>query len=881
MKFVTWWRRALPGALVTAVLLLALVVLTGELRAFSVSQILAELRAMPASRTLTAIALTLVGFGVMAAFDRLGARYAGVALSHRQTAVAGSMASAFSQALGLPLLTGAPVRSRFYSSWGVDAPDIARIVTFTTVTFWLGFLALGGALFLSGAFEPPGAPRWVAPSARLLGGLCVFAVLGYLAACGGRRSVTLMRQTLDAPSLALGVGQVVAGCAHWLASAAALWALLPPDSSWGVPFFVSAYLLAQAVAHISQVPGGIGVFEAALVVSLGAAGGDMSLVPALIAFRAIHHLLPLLVALLGLGLVEWRHHGPIARTVDWVEAGVASVGTGVSTVGAGVSSLGAGVSSIGAGVSPVVPVVAAGTVFVTGAFLLASGAVPFGGSPVGARLFEWLPLVETAHFLTSVGGAGLLLLAWGLWRRLDGAFMATVGVLALSILLALLRGSGWLTAAVPLVVLVGLLPARREFFRRSSLISDPLSPEWIFGVLGVVGAIAWLGFFSFRAVDYSSELWWRFALDADAPRFLRGSVGAALVLLTFAVRRLLSPEEPEEEERPAEITADILDIVSRSPDAHGCLALIGDKRFLRSGSGRSFIMYGVEGRAWISMGDPVGDPEEFAELVWRFRDRARQYDGWPAFYQATPAYLPLYIDAGLTLVKLGEEAIVITEGMSLDGGARAGLRKAVRRQEREGASFRVLLPEEVPAHLPRLREISDQWLLAKNAREKRFSLGSFSDEYLSRSPVGVVSVEGQIVAFTNILLAAPGTEFTADLMRYDTAAAPDGVMLYLLTQVMLWGGTQGYRRFSLGMAPLSGLEAGPTSTLWSRVGSAVFRHGEHFYNFQGLRAFKEKWDPEWEPRYLACPGGAAVPRVLTRTALLVSGGVGGLIGRDG
>ena len=89
---------------------------------------------------------------------------------------------------------------------------------------------------------------------------------------------------------------------------------------------------------------------------------------------------------------------------------------------------------------------------------------------------------------------------------------------------------------------------------------------------------------------------------------------------------------------------------------------------------------------------------------------------------------------------------------------------------------------------------------------------------------------------------------------------------------MLWAKAEGYRHFSLGMAPLSGVTASPTAPLWNRVGAFVYDHGERLYGFQGLRAFKEKFDPHWEPRYLACEGGLALPRVLTDISALVAGG---------
>ena len=230
-------------------------------------------------------------------------------------------------------------------------------------------------------------------------------------------------------------------------------------------------------------------------------------------------------------------------------------------------------------------------------------------------------------------------------------------------------------------------------------------------------------------------------------------------------------------------------------------------------------------------------------------------------------------------MKLGEEAIVDVQAFGLEGGSRAGMRKTVRKAEREGATFRVVPRDQVPAALPRLGAISDSWLREKDAKEKGFSLGAYSEAYIQRFPVAVVEVDGTPVAFANLWLGADGREYSLDLMRYEAETAPDGVMQYLFAQALLWGKEQGYSRFSLGMAPLSGLERGPLAPLAARLGTLVFRHGEHFYNFQGLRDFKEKFDPAWEPRYLASPGGLALPRVVGNIATLVSGGVRGVLKR--
>jgi phosphatidylglycerol lysyltransferase len=245
------------------------------------------------------------------------------------------------------------------------------------------------------------------------------------------------------------------------------------------------------------------------------------------------------------------------------------------------------------------------------------------------------------------------------------------------------------------------------------------------------------------------------------------------------------------------------------------------------------------------------------------------------FYQTTADHLPLYIELGLTLLKIGEEGSVDISGFSFDGPRRADFRKAIRRLEEAGGSYEVVPVDRVPQLIPELESISDAWLAKWNATEKGFSMGSFDPEYMRRNPVGVVRVGGAPVAFGNVLIAG-GHEISYDLIRY-RPDAPKSSMDYLFAKLIQWGGAQGFERMGLGMAPLSGLVNEPLAPLWNRFGATVYRYGSHFYNFQGLRAYKEKFDPVWEARYIAAPPGLALPGVLTDVAYLIAGGGKGIV----
>ena len=278
------------------------------------------------------------------------------------------------------------------------------------------------------------------------------------------------------------------------------------------------------------------------------------------------------------------------------------------------------------------------------------------------------------------------------------------------------------------------------------------------------------------------------------------------------------------------------------------------------------------------MGDPVGAPTAYSDLVWRFRELADEHAGRTVFYQVGPETLPLYLDLGLRLLKIGEEALVPLRDFTLDGGHRRGLRRTKRQVEAERCTFGLLPTAEVPGILEELRGISDDWLASRGTREKGFSLGRFDPAYVGQFPIAVVRRDDRIVAFANVWTTSSKTELSLDLMRY-RPDAPNGVMEYLFVELLQWGARAGYQHFNLGVVPLSGMDRRALAPLWNRLSTLVYRHGEHFYNFQGLRTYKEKFDPIWRPRYLAAPGGFSLPAALADVAALISGGLTGVVWR--
>ncbi|HLL83286.1 MAG TPA: bifunctional lysylphosphatidylglycerol flippase/synthetase MprF, partial [Longimicrobium sp.] len=719
-------------------------------------------------------------------------------------------------------------------------------------TFWLGLLVLGG---WSLAIDPhPTLNPTAETMARVGGWLLLGSAAGYFTLSVFRREpISIMRWKLDIPPPGTVALQFLLSTVDWALAAGIFWFLIP-QSQLSFGDFMSAFLAAQMLGLLSHVPGGAGVFEGTMAFLLKGYLTPEQLVSSLVLYRLVYYVGPLGVALIILVADEVRQRRHyFAR---WT-------------------------STFGALSIQLAPKVLAAFTFVSGGVLLFSGATPGEEARVDA-LTSVLPLavVETSYFLGSVVGVGLLIISNGVARRLDLAFYLAAAGLAVGIAACILKGGDYEEASLLAFVLVGLVLSRPAFDRKAEFFDARFNPGWLLAMVAVVGASVWLAFFAFSHVQYSDDLWWRFAADEDAPRALRASVGATVAILAFGFFRLLRPAPPEilpptDDELEAATAA-----IARQPSTVPYLVYLRDKSLLFNEDRSAFLMYGVQGRTWVAMGDPVGEHREATELIRQFFGRTDDFGGVPVFYQVRKERLHQYADFGLTFVKLGEEAFVELDGFHVDGADRKPFRLALNRFARSGMTFRVVPVPEVPALLPQLEEVSREWLVRKRAAEKGFSLGFFTPEYVRRFPVAVIEEEGRVMAFATVWPGADREELSVDLMRFRDEA-PRSVMEVLLLKLIAWGKEEGFRRFNLGMAPLSGLELSAVAPVWTRVGHFLYEQGEAFYNFQGLRSYKEKFHPVWEPRYLAYPGGLNLPRITADVSALIARGYRGIFRRGG
>lgn len=835
----------------------ALAVAHQELQLHGLDEIIERLKATPMISVVMALVLTAVNYLVLAAYDWLALRFTGHGDIPLHKMIAAALLSyAISNNTGHAWAAGGSVRFRFYSKWGVPGWDILKISLFQTATYLLGALTLGlvGSLLLP-IFLPPSLPEPVA--IRWVALFCSLVLVGYwLAICFWRKPVRIQGFELYLPSPEMTGWQTLVAAIDVILSSLVLWVLLLGKLSLGFGAFVVMFVVAQVAGVISQVPGGIGVFESAFLWLLSGHVREeqhLVVVGALLSYRAIYYFFPLLLAGVGLLGVELYARRQV---------------------------LIAGGKTLRRLLASVVPQLYSVLMLLAGAILLVSGSIP---SDPG--VMDWLrdivplPVVELSHLTGSLTGLLLVFLARGIRLKIDAAWHGSLFLLGIGILASLLKGFDWHEASVLTVLLLLLLPCRSYFQRRSSLWRMAFSRYWLAMTALVLIATVWLGFFAYRDISYAHELWWQFSYEDHAPRFLRATLLLAVVTSGYGLSRLFNVAPPALDKPGAGELDEAQALIMRGNNCQGFLALLGDKYLFWSETRSSFVMYGITSKFWIVMGDPVGERAEFEELLWRFREQADCWGVTTVFYQISELLLPICLDLGLSLYKLGEEAYVDLSKFSLKGKQHDAQRGAVNKFAKLNYRFEILDRSAIPLATTELQRISEDWLRGKKSQEKGFSLGFFDEAYLQRMPIAVVKDEaGVIRAFANIWQTDNREEVSIDLMRYD-CDSPKGIMDYLFTELMLLAQSEDFRWFSLGMAPLAGLERRPLAPLWHKIGNVVFDLGGEFYHFEGLYEYKAKFAPTWHPRFLAAQARLSVPVIMMAIARLIAGGWGGLFGK--
>ena len=840
--------KVIQTASILGVLLLfyaALWVLRREVRSINSGDVVHYLEEIPPHNYFLAFLAAMGSYFALSLYDALGLKHINKPLSYAKTALTSFIAYTFSHNIGAAPLTGGGIRYRLYSAWGLTAGESANVLVTCGMTFWVGFLTMGAVFFF---LEPPELP----PSVHLpfnsvvsAGVFCVLAVTAYLlSAVFVKKTIKIVKWKFPTPSIGLALGQMAAGSLDWTCSGAALYLLLPPNSL-SFPSFLAIYLLSQIIGFASQVPGGLGVLETVVILLLSPILPTSDVFGAMVAFRIVYYIIPFVMGLLSFALYEIRRNQEgFKRALRILDRFAPDF----------------------------LPHAFAFLIFLGGALLFFSNATPEAAHRM-TRLNELMPLwiLESSHFLTAVAGAMLLVLARGVQQKLQSAYALSLLFLGAGVLGCLFKGFDFREALTLLVVFGALLPCGRYFTRRTSVFQQRYPPFWVTAILFVLMGSIWTGVFNYRYEDYSTDLWTTFDVVEDAARFLRATLGATATLLIFSIVSLLSPTQPETEiPGPSEL-AKASEVIRKSRRAPAALALMGDKAFFFNKKNDAFLMYAIEGRIWIVLGDPVGEEKEREDLAIKFKDLCHRKKMWVLFFLVDPQHFQFYLDMGLTVAKVGEEARVPLKSFKLESLASADLRSSHQRfKEKEEYAFEILPAGAGSVLLPELKKVSEEWLSKNKTREMGFSAGFFREDYLQRFPLAIVRREGKVEAFANLLESGAKEEIMADLLR-SSHEAPAALEDYLLLETMQWAKEKGFKWFNLGTAPLLNMEESPLAPFKDKVAQILSPYA-HVLNLPDIRKEKEKFNPEWVPKYLAASANLPLAVAFANTQALIAKG---------
>ncbi len=526
---------------------------------------------------------------------------------------------------------------------------------------------------------------------------------------------------------------------------------------------------------------------------------------------------------------------------------------------------------------------AAGVLLVGAVDLLLAGG-PSTPIRIGSLDFDLsLDYVFGARYGLLLTGLAMVSLSRGLLHGKHNAWILAVASASASIVFYQIKHADLLGMLVAAGLVVGLVACRQAFPARSD--PDLVRRGWQFLIIGeaatfvygIVGTWRLDGEFhehTSLTKSVTSTLRLLFLLPGRLEpltrdgRWFIGSVRiAALTVVMVALARLVATVVFRPAGRGSEriVVERLLDGWATTSLAY--FNLLDDKSWIFAPDGQAFVGYKVVGTTAVALGGPVGAPGSRAAAAQAFVEHA-SLNGWtPVFHQVSEHEAQELSRLGLHPLKIGEEAIIDLGSWTLEGHGRKSIRSSVRRVQRVG--YRVVelstpLDDDV---IEELRDVSDDWLTAGAHRERTFTLGRFDPGYLRRTSVLAVVDDGEthsgrIVAFANILPSYQSEEGNFDMMRR-RSEAPNGVMELLFVGLIEHFRDQGLHGMNLGLAPLSGLDGDAPSDRALRL---IHEHGRRSFNFEGLRAFKDKWSPQWEPRFIMYRRETDLPRVATAIA---------------
>lgn len=486
--------------LICAIFILAIFLLYNKLKAYSIAEIRESIQQISYGRIVLSMFLMVINYLILVGYDWLALKAIHKELPLSKVSLVSFVGQAVSYNFGA-LLGGTTVRYRFYSAWGFSISDIVRLVLMLAVTFWVGALGLCGIIFI---FWPPIIPDALVHNmpindVRILGYILTAIASTYLILCFVvRKRLHIFGKEFEFPRPKIAIAQCIVAGVDIIAAAACMYVLLPDDIEIAFMEFLPSYLLAQVAVVLTHIPGGVGIFEL-VILELSHTSHTQAVFAAVLLFRLIYYIIPLLAAAIILSIYEARQQKNMLR----------DAGRWLSVLSHSISAY---------------------LAFVAGVIMLVSATLPtsFANLP---PIYNSLPqsLLGLGHLTCALSGAALLFASYGLERRQNGAFRLVVGLLIAGIAGAMLKGFAWETALMAAIILFAICLAKRRFYRTSFFFREKIPMYWLSAAAAVLTVTFALGWFLYHPA-WDRATTWGFDSPFNASRTLTAFIGIVVML---------------------------------------------------------------------------------------------------------------------------------------------------------------------------------------------------------------------------------------------------------------------------------------------------------------------------------------------------------------
>ncbi|MDR1522204.1 MAG: bifunctional lysylphosphatidylglycerol flippase/synthetase MprF [Streptococcaceae bacterium] len=591
---------------------------------------------------------------------------------------------------------------------------------------------------------------------------------------------------------------------------------------------VTLFMAAMVIGIVSMVPGGLGSFDVMMLLGLQHLGVSQELALAwILLYRVAYYFVPCLI-----GVVFFIHH------------------------------LGARFNKRFSNIPKELLIEMAHKILKFMFYFLGFRIISLELKPYDSHIFPWLikinPWLERFIVQSPKIILGFLLIVMGraIAQRVKRAYLLSLFLLAITLTYMLFQEQDLTFVIFMIIMFFLVIFAKSELYREQLVLSFESMLKDGLLITGSILSYLLFNIYAKNLKIHKPKHMTDFFLFPHENLWIAGLLIVSFVSLAmFLFTRYLEGNKkkigliltPKVEKRISYV------LTNHGGNTESQLVYLGDKDvfFYTNSDGKdtAFLQFSYFRDKAVVMGSPSGAAKDYPELLARFIKECDVLGYSPVFYEVTEDITLILHEFGYNIIKMGEEGYVDLPNFTISGKKQRGNRATMNRMKKEGVYLEILKPPFAKEDMKQMRKISDEWLGSR--KERGFSMGFFASEYIARTPVAVVkNIEDKIIAFANIMPTYTEQMVSIDLMRYSSTIAPQSIMDFLFISLFNHYKRAGIKTFNLGMAPLSNVGTSRKSFVQERIANLIYQFGSHFYSFQGLREYKNKYATSWRARYM-------------------------------